>query len=67
MIEKRTAIELLAYLHDTARDGTKTQWIHGETNLADSLTKDGAEKIILVFIEKSTWLIEHDEQKKRCR
>jgi len=67
MIEKRTAIELLAYLHDTARDGTRTQWVHGEANLADSLTKDGAERIILEFMEKSTWLIVHDEHHRSAK
>jgi hypothetical protein len=58
---------LLAYLHDTARDGTKTQWVHGEANLADSVMKDGAEKIILEFMEKSTWLIVHDEQNRSAK
>ena len=67
MVEKRTAIELFAYVHDTMRDGTVTRWVHGESNLADSLTKTGAAKLILEFMETSSWLTVYDEQSRSAK
>ena len=40
LAEKRTALELLAYLRNT-ENNTETRWVHGEANLADGLTKIG--------------------------
>ena len=67
MIEKRTAIELLAYLQDTSRDGIKTRWVHGEANLADSLTKAGAEKVVLAFLQTGTWSVVEDNAQKSAK
>ena len=53
MTEKRTALELLSYMQNTKRNGTKTRWVHGEANLADGLTKDkaNAEAILTKFLK----------------
>ena len=67
MSEKRTAIELLAYLHDTNRNGTITKWVHGESNIADGMTKSGAEKIILDFLQTCKWIIVHDHLNRSAK
>ena len=41
LAEKRTALELFAYLRNTENNSTETRWAHGEANLADGLTKIG--------------------------
>lgn len=35
LLEKRKALELMADLKNTRRNGTATRWIHGEANPAD--------------------------------
>ena len=67
MTEKRTAIELLAYLHDTSINETMTKWVHGESNLADSMTKQGAEKIILGYLRTCKWVIVYDEKQRSAK
>ena len=59
--EKRTAIELLAYLRNTEENGTQTRWVHGGANLADSLTKLNASTLIREFMLSSTWSVVQDE------
>jgi hypothetical protein len=59
--EKRTAIELLAYLRNTEENGTQTRWVHGGANLADSLTKLNASTLIREFMMSSTWSVVQDE------
>ena len=49
------------------RDGTSTRWVHGEANIADSLTKAGAEKVILEFMTNFRSLIVHDEKQRSAR
>ena len=42
LAEKRTALELLAYIQNTDLNETDTRWCHGEANISDSLTKISA-------------------------
>ena len=58
--EKRTALELLAYLRNTESNHTETRWVHGEANLADGLTKIGHHPMLREFLETSTWCFVHD-------
>jgi hypothetical protein len=58
--EKRTALELLAYLRNTESNSTDTRWVHGEANLADGLTKLGHHPMLREFLETSTWCFVHD-------
>ena len=62
LAEKRTAIELLAYIRNTERNNTITRWVHGEANLADSLTKQGASQMLWEFLKDSRWSIVFDEK-----
>ena len=55
MAEKRTAIELLAYLQDIERNNTNTKWVHGESNIANSMTRAGAENIMLEYMRTFKW------------
>ena len=63
LAEKRTAIELSAYLQNTSRNKTETRWVHGEANLADGFTKLGASQMLWDFFTTSTWSIVFDEEK----
>jgi hypothetical protein len=63
LAEKRTAIELLAYLQNTQRNGTTTRWVHGGANLGDGLTKEGASQMLWDFLQTSRWSIVFDEEK----
>ena len=65
--EQRTAIELLAYLHNTEANKTMTRWVHGEANLADALTKLNASKMLREFMTTSTWLIVQDEKQQSAK
>ena len=65
--EKRTAIELLAYLHNTEANKTMTRWVHGEANLADAPTKLNASKMLREFMTTSTWLIVQDEKQQSAK
>ena len=67
MIEKRTAIELMAYIQDTSRNGTKTRWVHGGANLADGLTKAPTDKRLEEFITKGEWQIVDDPEAKSAK
>ena len=69
LVEKRTGIELQAYKDDTARNGTRTRWVHGEANLADGFTKLGAESRLITFMgEKDfVWTIVDDEEGKSAK
>jgi hypothetical protein len=58
--EKRTALELLAYLRNTEANGTQTRWVHGGANLADGLTKLGLHPMLREFLETSTWALVND-------
>jgi hypothetical protein len=58
--EKRTALELVAYLQNTSRNNTITRWVHGGANLADGLTKVGASQMLLDFLRTSTWTVVYD-------
>ena len=60
MAEKRTALELLAYLRNTEANGTQTRWVHGGANLADGLTKLGAHPMLREFLETSSWSLVYD-------
>ena len=64
LAEKRTALELLAYLRNTERNGTETRWVHGAANLADGMTKLGAAQMLWEFMSTSTWSLVHDEEQK---
>ena len=59
--EKRTALAVLAYLRNTEANGTQTRWVHGESNLADGLTKLNASHMLRDFMLTSTWSVVHDE------
>jgi hypothetical protein len=60
--EKRTALDLLAYIQNTELNGTDTLWCHGEANISDSLTKVQATKLIVDFMQKSEWALVRDPQ-----
>ena len=60
LTEKRTALELLAYLRNTEMNNTQTRWVHGGANLADGLTKLGAHPMLREFLSRSTWSIVYD-------
>ena len=60
LAEKRSALELLAYLKNTEANGTLTRWVHGGANLADGLTKLGAHPMLREFLETSTWSLVYD-------
>jgi len=60
--EKRTALELLAYLHNTEANGTQTRWVHGGANLADSFTKLNAANLIREFMLNSQWSVVQDKE-----
>ena len=60
LAEKRTALELLAYLKNTEANKTETRWVHGGANLADGLTKLGAHPMLREFLETSTWSLVYD-------
>ena len=62
LAEKRTALELLAYLRNTENNFTETRWVHGEANLADGLTKTGHHPMLREFLETSTWCFVHDKE-----
>ncbi len=40
--EKRTAIEMLGFQQHVKDEDITVRWVHGEANLADSLTKPAA-------------------------
>ena len=58
--EKRTALELLAYLQNTEANNTETRWVHGGANLADGLAKVGNHPMLREFLESSTWALVQD-------
>jgi hypothetical protein len=60
LAEKRTALELLAYIQNTDLNGTETRWCHGEANISDSLTKSTACKLIVEFMKTSEWTLVRD-------
>ena len=60
LTEKRTALELLAYLKNTEANHTETRWVHGGANLADGLTKLGAHPMLREFLTTSTWSLVYD-------
>lgn len=69
LAEKRTALELLAYLRNTELNGTTTRWTHGGANLADGLTKLGNHPMLREFLETSTWALPRGNMsgKKRAK
>ena len=58
--EKRTALELLAYLENTQANNTETRWVHGGANLADGLTKVAVHPMLKEFLESSSWALVQD-------
>ena len=62
LVEKRTAIELLAYMQDVKRNGTETRGVHGEANIADCLTKQGSYQQMLEFMRTFEWQITDDPE-----
>jgi hypothetical protein len=58
--EKRTALEMLAYLKNTESNGTETRWAHGEANIADGLTKVGNHPMLQEFLRTSSWALVND-------
>ena len=67
LCEKRTALELLAYLENTTLNGAETRRVHGEANLADNLTKVGAEEIMRRFLTDCRWSIVKDDRNLSAR
>ena len=65
--EKRTALELLAYLKNTELNNTSTRWVHGEANLADALTKINASGMLREFMLTSEWLIVQDDKQRSAK
>ena len=59
--EKRTALELVAYMKNTELNHTQTRWVHGGANLADGLTKSGANQMLRDFLITCRWSLVHDE------
>ena len=51
LAEKRTALELLAYLKNTELNHTETRWVHGGANLADGLTKLGIHPMLREILD----------------
>ena len=60
LTEKRSALELLAYLRNTEANRTETCWVHGGANLADGLTKLGQHPMLREFLLSSTWSLVQD-------
>ena len=60
LAEKRTALELLAYMHNSRRCKTKTRWQHGGCNLADGMTKTGADALIREYLHTGQWELVKD-------
>ena len=58
--EKRTALEILAYLQNTEANNTETRWVHGGANLADGLTKVAQHPMLKEFLSSSTWALVQD-------
>ena len=61
LAEKRTALELLAYLKNTELNFTETRWVHGGANLADGLTKLGVHPMLREFLTTHTWSLVQDK------
>ena len=61
LAEKRTALELLAYLKNTELNYTETRWVHGGANLADGLTKLGLHPMLREFLNTHTWSLVQDK------
>ena len=51
----------------TSRNQTQTKWVHGEANIADALTKAGAERVILDFMTNFQWTIIQDELNRTAK
>ena len=64
LAEKRSALELLAYLKNTAANKTETRWVHGGANLADGLTKLGSHPMLREFLETSSWSVVQDPEQR---
>ena len=67
LAEKRTALELLSYLQDSKSCGTVTRWVHGDANLADSMTKIGAARQLQLYLTSREWSIVFDEDQKSAK
>ena len=64
LAEKRTALELLAYLKNTELNHTETRWVHGGANLADGLTKLGIHPMLREFLTTHTWSLVQDKDQR---
>jgi len=59
--EKRSAIEMVGIQKNLKPEGVSLHWVHGEANLADALTKDGAEAVMQAFLARDQrWALVHD-------
>ena len=69
MIEKRTAVELLAYLKDSRAVNTQTRWVHGDANLSDAMTKEGHGKRILQWLRQNNqrWSVVDDPESRSAK
>ena len=67
LAEKRTALELMAYAQSAEESGFQARWCHGEANLADSMTKAGAMKQMLMYMESGRWALVDDPACRSAR
>ena len=66
--EKRTAIEMVGVQQSLQAEQVSLHWVHGEANLADALTKDGAEAIMHDFQNrKQLWTLVHDPSMRSAK
>ena len=66
--EKRVGLELLAYKLQTEACGTETRWVHGDAQLANSLTKPGEMRQWDLFVASNCrWKIVHDDKFESAR
>ena len=61
MVEKRTALELTGFMQKQQATGLQVRWVHGEANLADAMTKSGADLVLQRFFDAGQqWAIVFD-------
>ena len=62
MSEKRTCIEMMGIQESLEPENVEVRWVHGEANLANSLTKSTElEQIDSFFRAGSRWAIVQDD------
>ena len=66
--EKRTAIEMVGIQQSFKAEDVILRWVHSESNLADSLTKDSAEEPLRTFLSgKQRWRLVQDPLMRSTR